>query len=1025
MSFVQLTALFNLALVAILISSPLFASNHPFVRSTTLNIVSDKDALISFRSQLSLGGPSNPLSSWDQNSSPCNWTRVECDTLGRRVVGLDMSNLQIGGSISPQIGNISFLESLQLQNNHLIGTIPNEVCNLLNLKVLNLSSNNLEGVIPSNIIKLSELKLLDLTMNNVSGIIPSEIGSLQKLQVLNLAKNLISGPIPRSIGNISSLITLDLGTNKISGSIPTELSRLTKLNHLDLSINNLIGLVPPKIYNMSSLVVLALASNQLSGDLPYDVGKTLPNLLVFYFCINKFTGRIPGSLHNLTNIQVIRMAHNRLTGTIPPGLGHLPFLKMYNIGYNRIVSSGENGLDFINLLSNSTQLNFLAFDGNLIEGSIPNSIGNLSKVLSKLYMGSNHIHGTIPSTISQLTGLTLLNMSYNEISGPIPSQISLLQDLQVLDLSQNRISDTIPESLGTLTKLDHLDLSRNNLVGKIPKTFEGFRSLSYIDLSSNKLNGTIPKEIFNVPISDSLKLSDNLFHGELPKEIGLLINVVVIDLCNNRLSGNIPTAIANCESLVMLNMSRNNFSGIIPSSLGQLNALDILDLSKNRLSGIIPSELRLLNGTQSLNLSYNDLEGRLPCGGLFTNLSRVYLQGNPKISLKLACQDEGKKTRHTITKTGIIVIVVGALLMFFMIVGSILYIMRKRRSKVVVNHSDSSMGRCQMVKYDDLRHATDDFNERNLIGRGGFGSVFKGALRDNMVVVAIKVLDKTSASWKSFVAECEALRQVRHRNLVKLITSCTSLDFRNNEFAALVYEYMSNGSLEDWINGRKTNEDGNGLSFVQRLNVGIDVASALDYLHNDSEVGVVHCDLKPSNVLLDEDMTAKVGDFGLAKILLMEKSSDECSISSSHVLKGSIGYMPPEYGLGVRPSKAGDTYSFGVTLLEMFTGKSPTHEGFTSNNTTLVEWVKTCLLHDDHQVMDIVHDQELFKELESNNYNIPKQSEVVDYMFSIFEIGLSCTNENPNERIAIRDALHQLQVVQKRCSKSFGLSKYE
>lgn len=112
------------------------------------------------------------------------------------------------------------------------------------------------------------------------------------------------------------------------------------------------------------------------------------------------------------------------------------------------------------------------------------------------------------------------------------------------------------------------------------------------------------------------------------------------------------------------------------------------------------------------------------------------------------------------------------------------------------------------------------------------------------------------------------------------------------EFLALVYEFLGNGSLEDWMKGKRKKEDGDGLNLMERLSVVIDIASALDYLHHDSEVPVVHCDLKPSNILLDEDLTAKIGDFGLAK-LLMERMGDPYSISSSHVLKGAIGYMPP------------------------------------------------------------------------------------------------------------------------------------
>ncbi|CAK9182865.1 unnamed protein product [Ilex paraguariensis] len=701
-------------LFAILVA--IFFSKNVFLGAESATLSTDREALLSFKSRVSMEQP-NVLSTWEPNSSPCNWTGVVCNELGQRVVELDLSDMGITGSISPHIGNLSFLRSLQLQHNRFKGTLSDQLGNLFRLRIMNTSSNSIED-----------------------------------------------------------------------GLIPSELSRLRNLKQLDLTINNLTGTIPPSIYNMSSLVNLAMASNDLWGDIPNDVGVTLPNLLILNLCINKFTGTIPGSLHNLTTVQVIRLADNLLHGTVPQGLGNLPDLQMYNIGFNKIVSSGESGLDFIASLTNRTRLRFLAIDGNLLEGVIPESIGNLSKVLSNLYMGGNHIHG-------------------------------------------NRISGIIPSSLGNLQKLNDIDLSWNALVGSIPTSFVNFGYLISMDLSHNKLNGSIPKEILNLPsLRTFFKLSNNFLSGPLPQEVRFLQGVGTIDLSGNHLSGNIPMSIGMCKSLEKLFMANNMFSGPIPDTLVEVRGLETLDLSSNQLSGSVPPDIQNLNALQLLNLSFNNLEGEIPTGGVFSNISRVHLDGNPKLCLYSACENSGGRGVQLILISVIITIAVILTLCFT--VGLLFYI-RKGKAKAMASFDSSKGQQHQMVSYYELRLATKNFNQENQIGHGSFRTVYKGYFREG-ITIAVKVLDtQIIGSRKSFFAECLALRNTRHRNLLKLITSCSSLDFKNMEFLALVYEFMSNGSLDDWIKGKRMNVDGGGLDIVDRMNVATDVASAINYLHHE------------------------------------------------------------------------------------------------------------------------------------------------------------------------------------------------
>ncbi|XP_022951232.1 probable LRR receptor-like serine/threonine-protein kinase At3g47570 [Cucurbita moschata] len=979
----------------------------PPVSSATLNLDTDKQALIAIKSAFQTIPPPNPLFSWtNQTSSPCNWVGVTCNTNETRVVALNLAGFQLSGAIDPHIGNLSFLRSLQLQSNQLTGQIPHQINKLFRLRVLNMSFNNLQGPLPSNITTMADLETLDLRSNKINDRLPDELSRLTKLQVLVLAGNRFYGAIPPSFGNLTSLVTINLGTNSIGGSIPTQLSNIPNLKNLIIAVNNLSGTVPPGIYNMSSLVTLTLASNHLWGTFPKDIGEKLPNLLVFIFCFNKFTGTIPASMHNITRIRIIRFGDNFLEGTVPPGLEKLHHLSMYNIRYNKLVGSDANGgLNFITSLTNCSRLAFLTLEGNKFEGVIPDSIGNLSQELSKLYMGENRFYGKIPTTISNLHGLTLLNMSDNSLSGEIPAQMGKLDKLQMLLMARNRLSGSIPSSLGDLRMLNQIDLSGNELVGNIPISFGNFKNLLYLDLSKNKLNGSIPRETLTLPaLSKHLNLSNNLLTGSLPKEIGSLQNVVAIDISNNLISGNIPSSISGCKSLEVLIMARNKLSGPIPITFDDLRGLQLLDLSSNHLSGPIPDELQRLNALRTLNLSFNDLEGVVPME--LRNITNLYLQGNPKLcGGYFSCATTG--TKGMVIKI-VVISVLSALLAMFLVFGTVVYFMR-RKSKVPLSVSTEWVkGKPEMISHRELCLATDNFCPENMIGKGSFGTVYRGCLEQG-IGIAVKVFNTERAgSVRSFLAECEALRHVRHRNLVKLITSCCSIDLKQNEFLALVYEFLSNGSLDSWIHMHKLHENGSGLNLVERLNIAIDVASAMDYLHNGYDVPIVHCDLKPSNIILSEDMTAKVGDFGLARFLMEGETNQSSSITSSRVLKGSIGYVPPEYGVGRKATRAGDVYSFGVTLVELFTGKRPTDEGF-SGELSLMKWVELGYPNNMDEIVDAALLESRFNlYYERQKINPRKQ---YDCLVDVMGVGLCCTANSPDKRISMEDVFVKLKTI--------------
>ncbi|KAL5719818.1 hypothetical protein ACHQM5_012555 [Ranunculus cassubicifolius] len=968
--------------------------------STVLGLLgneTDKLSLLAFKSQIT-HDPLEVLSSWNDSSHFCEWGGVTCSHRHQRVTVLRLWGKSLVGPISPHIGNLSFLRTLSLPANNFYGEIPQEIGKLSRLELLELSNNSFVGKIPSNISFRSNLITLILSGNNFFGNLPMEFWSLPNLEVLAVANANLTGEIPPSLGNITSLKALALSDNHLGGIIPSTIGQLKLLYRLNLVVNNFSGMVPPPLYNLSSLRFLSITLNHLVGNLPSAIGLTLPNLERLFIGDNNFSGPIPHSLFNASKLQQVGIDQNHFTGKVPINVGNLNDLQYISLERNDLGTRSSGDLDFISSLTNCSNLEALSIAMNQFGGSLPPSVGNFSNKLERLSLRYNHIVGNIPSQIDRLQNLYLLSMGYNSFNGGIPAGFRNLQKLQALELADNQLSGNIPSFLNNMSQLFVLSLKNNFLEGSIASSLES-QNLQYLDLSSNKFTGTIPKEIGLSSQLLNLSLAHNSLTGSIPLEVGNLKNLEYFGVSKNKMSSSVPNIFASLLSLQYLELEGNIFQGLLPSSLGSLQDLRSLDVSNNNFSGPIPKELEKLSVLTSLNLSFNNFEGEVPSQGIFKNVSAYSVTANhnicggiPDLGLPICYVQKSRKRRNklalTVTLGTIGTIIVVVIFIF-------IYLWRKPNKEL----SSESRGESFMrVSYHDLFQATNGFSMTNLVGTGRYGSVYKGILQQFERPVAVKVLNLMEAgASKTFLAECEALRAVRHRCLLKILTVCSSVDYNANDFKAIVFDFMDNGSLESWLHPTSDGQDSRrSLSLYQRLEVATSIASALDYLHNHCETPIAHCDLKPSNILLDDAMNAFVSDFGLAKFLAMTLSSSNGNETSSIAVRGTIGYIPPEYGMGSEVSTQGDVYSYGILLLEIFTGKRPTDHLF-KDGLSLHDLCKTALVQGLMGVIDtrILSEETYYENADSGN-------QMRECLNSIIKIGVACSVDVMTERMDIK-----------------------
>ncbi|XP_057961102.1 protein NSP-INTERACTING KINASE 1 [Malania oleifera] len=492
--------------------------------------------------------------------------------------------------------------------------------------------------------------------------------------------------------------------------------------------------------------------------------------------------------------------------------------------------------------------------------------------------------------------------------------------------------------------------------------------------------------------------SQNL-SGTLSPSIGNLTNLQIVLLQNNNISGPIPSELGKLSRLHTLDLSTNFFTGEIPTSLAELKSLQYLRLNNNSLSGEIPSSLANMTQLEFLDISYNNLSHPVP-----QILAKTFnIEGNPSICATGAAENCSEMTPMPLSfnlnntqnplpsgrpKSHKVALAFGSSLGCICLLtlgfGFLLWWRQRHNQQIFFDvgeqsHEEVCLGNLKRFQFRELQIATNNFCSKNILGKGGFGNVYKGHLQDGTVVAVKRLKDGNAISGEiQFQTEVEMISLAVHRNLLHLYGFCMTTTER-----LLVYPYMSNGSVASRLKAKPA------LDWGTRKRIALGAARGLLYLHEQCDPKIIHRDVKAANILLDDYCEAVVGDFGLAKLL------DHQDSHVTTAVRGTVGHIAPEYLSTGQSSEKTDVFGFGILLLELITGQRALEFGKSANQKgAMLDWVKKI---NQEKKLEMLVDKDL-----KSNYDRIELEEMV-------QVALLCTQYLPSHRPKMSEVVRMLE----------------
>ncbi|XP_047330063.1 receptor protein kinase TMK1-like [Impatiens glandulifera] len=731
----------------------------------------------------------------------------------------------------------------------------------------------------------------------------------------------LQGTLPASLSNLTSLIKFEVMKNQLNGPIPS-FAGMSSLQSLLLNNNNFSSIPSDFFTGMSSLQEVFLEYNAFS---PWSIPESLKDastLKLFSATATNMIGKIPEFLNsgNFPGLTDLRLATNNLEGELPTGFSGS---SIQNLWLN-----GQQGTSQLNgslaVLQNMTQLNQVWLHSNAFSGPLPDFSGLI--MLQNFSVRDNRITGPVPDSLTKIVSLKVVNLTNNLLQGPTPIFDPSVQ----VDMSNNSNSFCLStpgapcdSRVGSLLKivqsLGYPSSFAQSWKGNDPcQSWTGIvcsnGEIIIINFPKMGLTGTISPSFSLIPSLRKIILANNNLSGTIPAELTTLSNLTELDVSNNQIHGKVPAFRTNV--LVNVNGNTNigkdsvsppSGSGDSPSGNGTQTA------SKKSSNGVIIGSV--IGATCFVFL--------VAFGVFFAYKSKKKRYGrvqNPNgfVIHPRNSGSDGGDLKITVSGTGV-----------------------NRATTSETSHGSSGPSDLHVIETGTmvisiqvLRNVTNNFNEENILGRGGFGTVYKGELHDG-TKIAVKRMESgvlTEKGLEEFKSEIAVLTKVRHRHLVALLGYC----LEGNE-RLLVYEYMPQGTLSRHLFQWK--EEGlKPLEWAKRLTLALDVARGVEYLHGLAHQSFIHRDLKPSNILLGDDMRAKVADFGLVRLAPEGKDFVVTKLA------GTFGYLAPEYAVTGRVTTKIDVFAIGVILMELVTGRKALDETQKEESVHLVHWFRRSMI---------------------------------------------------------------------------------